>query len=229
MKKQLLREAREDFLQTQNAEEARKRFEPKYKQKKIATIEQRLIQKVCDLNPCLANFSNKVDNEYLRKFATSFPKIEKQNLVFIGSTGSGKTWAAATLANALIGKGHVVLYLTTDMLMRRFKNLAFEKNMLAIDDLLECDLLIIDDLGTEPSINNVSEENLYTVINERLLYKRPIIFSSNLSTNELTERYDQRLVSRILSNLTSKIIDFGKTDKRFENKKTSPAKKPSGK
>ena len=191
------------------ASEARNAFFDKlYTPKQSQYVEARLQKKVRELNPVLCSFPNTVDHPTLAKFAKNFPKVEKQNLVLMGGTGTGKTYASLVTANALVDRGFVVMYTTTVNLIQQFRDLS---------DFLECDLLVIDDLGTEPVIKNISEETLYTVINERLLNGRPVVFSTNLNPQELVGRYDQRLVSRVLSNLTTKIIDFGKEDKRFKS------------
>ena len=84
-----------------------------------------------------------------------------------------------------------------------------------IDALLECDLLIIDDLGTEPIIKNITQENIYNILNERLLHGRAFIITTNLSPAGLIQKYDQRIASRILSKDTSVLIEFKGKDLRL--------------
>jgi DNA replication protein DnaC len=68
-----------------------------------------------------------------------------------------------------------------------------------INDYLDCDVLIIDDLGTEPTIKNVTQEHIYNILNERLVNKRAFIITTNLDPNAIMERYDQRIARRILA------------------------------
>ena len=92
-----------------------------------------------------------------------------------------------------------------------------------IQNFIDCGLLIIDDLGTEPAIKNITQEHIYNIINERLLYARPFIITTNLSPAALADRYDQRLASRILSKDASTVISFSGSDLRIK----SPAPNPS--
>jgi DNA replication protein DnaC len=77
-----------------------------------------------------------------------------------------------------------------------------------INDFLDCDVLIIDDLGTEPIIKNVTLEHIYNVINERMVNKRAFIITTNLDPAALFERYDQRIAGRITAKENSTLIEF---------------------
>jgi DNA replication protein DnaC len=84
-----------------------------------------------------------------------------------------------------------------------------------ISVFLDCDVLIIDDLGSEPLIKNVTQEHIYNIINERLVTGRAFIITTNLDPAALIERYDQRIASRILAKENSMLIEFKNTDLRF--------------
>jgi DNA replication protein DnaC len=88
--------------------------------------------------------------------------------------------------------------------------------LFGIDVFLDCDVLVIDDLGTEPTIKNVTQEHIYNIINERLLNKRAFIITTNLKPSELTARYDERIANRILSKNTSYFIEFKGHDLRVK-------------
>jgi DNA replication protein DnaC len=151
--------------------------------------------------------------ETLEKYIAAFPT--PKNLIFIGGTGTGKTYASRVVGGKLLDMGFSVLYITAFSLVQRFKDYIFNFESSALDHLLTCDLLIIDDLGTEPKIKNISDENLLNVINERQAQEKPFIITTNLSPSDILARYDQRLASRILSKETSVIINMKGPDLRL--------------
>jgi len=151
--------------------------------------------------------------DMLKKYITAFPT--NKNLVFVGAAGTGKTYAARVVGGKLLARGFSVMYITAFGLIQRFKDYIFDHEKSALDHLLSCDLLIIDDLGTEPKIKNISEEYLLNVINERMSNEKPFIITTNLSPDDILARYDQRLTSRILSKQTSVVIEMKGKDLRL--------------
>ena len=126
------------------------------------------------------------------------------NLFFYGSTGVGKTFLSNCVAKALMDSGHSVLYFTSFQLFNILEESKFRQNADAKqqeEDLFTCDLLIIDDLGTELT-NSFSVSQLFLCLNERLLRKKSTIISSNLDLNKLFDTYSERNFSRIISNYT---------------------------
>ena len=152
----------------------------------------------------------------LEKYIAKFPNTLKDNIVLIGGVGTGKTVASQILGNALVQKGIWVLYMTSFALVNRFKAFIFERDQNAFQELVDCEFLIIDDLGTEPIIPNITEESLFALINERLVNKRPFLVTTNLSEDGLLERYDSRIGGRLLSKETSAVIHFPTTDFRIK-------------
>lgn len=127
-----------------------------------------------------------------------------ENLFFYGSTGVGKTFLSNCVAKALMDSGHSVLYFTSFQLFNILEESKFRQNADAKqqeEDLFTCDLLIIDDLGTELT-NSFSVSQLFLCLNERLLRKKSTIISSNLDLNKLFDTYSERNFSRIISNYT---------------------------
>lgn len=149
----------------------------------------------------------------LDKYVAAFPT--PKNLVFIGAAGTGKTHAAQVLGSKLLDRGFSVLYITAFALIQRFKDYIFNFETDALDHIFSCDLLVIDDLGTEPKIRNISEEYLLNVINERMVHDKPFAVTTNLSPDDILERYDQRLTSRILAKQSSVVIQMKSKDLRF--------------
>ena len=138
-----------------------------------------------------------------RTFIESFEK-EFSNLFFYGDTGVGKTFLSNCIAKELLDRGHSVIYFTAFELFHIFEKTVFERDAEVAEpyqNIFDCDLLIIDDLGTEMS-NSFTTSQLFLCLNERILRKKSTIISTNLSLNQLAEIYSERTFSRISSNYT---------------------------
>lgn len=141
--------------------------------------------------------------------ATNFVKnfdSDFKNLLIYGTVGSGKSLISACIAKELLDTGHSVLYFSASSLMDLFSRYSFDYSTKqdlysAYADLFECDLLIIDDLGTE-MINNFTITALFTCLNERFLNKKSTIISTNLSPKAIDETYTERIYSRLVGNYT---------------------------
>ena len=139
---------------------------------------------------------------WCRKYVEDFEE-KGGNLIFTGSTGVGKTFLTNCIAKALIDRYQSVIYLSSHDLFDIFSKNKFhyetEEEMRDMYQyILDCDLLIIDDLGTELNNTFVSSQ-LFYCINERLLRKRSTIISTNLSLDMLRDTYSDRISSRIIS------------------------------
>ena len=154
------------------------------------------------------------------KFINNFDDKGQKNLLFSGNTGLGKTFLSSCIANEILKKGKNVLYQTAPVMFDSIIDYRFgkTKNSNIIDSILNVDLLIIDDLGTE-SMNNVKFAELFNIINTRLLNQKNItktIISTNLSLNNLYKNYDERIISRIIGNYD--ICYFFGEDIRFKKR-----------
>lgn len=153
-------------------------------------------------------------------FIEQFDDQEEKNLLFTGKTGLGKTYLSSCIANELLKQGKTVLYQTASVMLDTIINYRFGKSNHSkdiYDSLLNVDLLIIDDLGTE-GINNMKLVELFNLLNTRLLNSNKItktIISTNLSLQSLFNTYDERIVSRIVGNYN--ICYFFGEDIRFIN------------
>mgnify|MGYP002537227868 FL=1 len=139
------------------------------------------------------------------EFVNNFDNPDTKNLLFTGNTGLGKTFMSNCIANELIKKGKNVLYQTAPVLletvidnkMNKYKN---SKQDNFYKNVLEADLLIIDDLGTE-CLNSMKLSELFTIINTRILNLNnkitKTIISTNLNINEIFNNYEERIGSRI--------------------------------
>ena len=163
----------------------------------------------------------KLIKEICINFIENFDDIEEKNLLFTGKTGLGKTFLSSCIANEVLKKGKTVLYHTASVMLDTIINYRFGKSNVSkeiYDYLLDVDLLIIDDLGTE-GVNNLKLVELFNIINGRLLNSsKPTktIISSNLSLQNIFDTYDERIVSRIVGNYN--ICYFFGEDIRFKNK-----------
>ena len=139
--------------------------------------------------------------ELCQRFIHRFGQ-EKGNILFTGSTGVGKTFLTNCIARELMDQYYSVIYLSSNDLFDVFSKSKFgswDDDMQDMYDyVLECDLLIIDDLGTELN-NSFTSSQLFYCINERLLRKKGTIISTNLSFNVLRDSYTDRVASRIIS------------------------------
>lgn len=133
-----------------------------------------------------------------RNYAETFSPSSSPNLLMQGATGLGKTHLSLAIANEALQKGYGVVYSSVNNLITRLENEHFGRNETGDSgSLLEsCDLLILDDLGTEFR-SSFSVATIYNIINTRLLLRKPTIISTNLSMRELQDRYSDRFASRI--------------------------------
>lgn len=154
-------------------------------------------------------------------FINNFDDLNEKNLLFTGNTGLGKTFLSSCIANEILKKQKTVLYQTAPIMLDSIIDYRFGKNSTNIyNNILDVDLLIIDDLGTE-CINNMKFTELFNIINTRLLNQNnkatKTIISTNLSIQNLFNSYDERIVSRLIGNYN--ICRFYGEDLRFKLRK----------
>lgn len=152
-------------------------------------------------------------------------ETEHGNILFIGSVGTGKSFLSNCIANELIKKGYSVIYFSSASLFESISEYRFSKDKYTKEnptkDIYTCDLLVIDDLGSELTNSFVSSE-LFTIINERHLRNKSTVISTNLTFKEIKDRYEPRVFSRI--HLYYEICGLKGNDirnyiKRIENRK----------
>ena len=151
---------------------------------------------------------------YCKKYADEF-SLESPSIIMQGATGLGKTHLSLAIAKSAIDLGHDVIYGSSYNLLNKIERERFgrDEDNDSYNNLLECDLLILDDLGTEYTSAYISA-TIYSIINTRLLSSKPTIISTNLSMEEMLERYSDRIVSRILGSY-ERLVFVGK-DIRLE-------------
>ncbi len=152
------------------------------------------------------------------KFANNFTETGSGNLALIGGTGLGKTHISSAIARRVIERGYDVSYVSAQGLISDFEKDRFGNSSTSggggeVSRYFECDLLIIDDLGTEMT-NQFVVSCLYNVINTRLNLRKSTIINTNLSPRELEARYTERIASRIIGEY--KYLRFVGTDVRAQ-------------
>lgn len=141
--------------------------------------------------------------EYCRHYAADFSKNSK-SLFMYGETGLGKTHLSLSIAQWAVRRGYGVVYGSAQNLLSSLEQQRFGRSSegLTEQELLDCDLLILDDLGAEFT-TQFTISIIYNLINTRLLTGKPVIISTNLSPKELEDKYAQRITSRIIGNYVS--------------------------
>ena len=161
--------------------------------------------------------------EKVKSFIENFDNPEEKNLIFTGNTGVGKTFLTNCIANEILKLGKTVLYQTAPVMFDEINDAKFGRENARFDlyeNILNVDLLIIDDLGTE-KITDSKITELFTIINTRLLNQNhkitKTIISTNLNVDELFKTYTTRIGSRLAGNY--RFLRFFGDDLRFKKSK----------
>ena len=154
-----------------------------------------------------------------KDYVKNFGKEDKgENLLFIGKTGLGKTHISTAIAKGVIDKGYDVVYDTISNIINTYELQTFSHSTEATaitDRYNDCDLLIIDDLGTEFK-NSFTQSVLYNLLNTRIISGKAMIISTNLDDSDLFKKqYDDRINSRLIGNFRS--FKFAGEDIRIKN------------
>ncbi|MBE6787315.1 MAG: hypothetical protein E7537_03100 [Ruminococcaceae bacterium] len=160
------------------------------------------------------NFDLKYYKDDAKKRMTSILKLCKEyvldfnpntssNLLFLGEPGLGKTHLTLAIVSAVIEKGYMPVYGPAENLFNTIQKEKFEgENKGAFENMQNCDLLVIDDLGTE-MVTSFTKSALYNLINTRMLTKKPTIINTNLSLKEIESIYSPRIASRLIGNFNA--------------------------
>ncbi|MDE7270080.1 MAG: ATP-binding protein [Acetatifactor sp.] len=143
----------------------------------------------------------KICKDFVRDFGQDY-----RNLFFYGTVGTGKSFLSGCVAGELLKQGYSVIYFSSAALFDTLARYTFDTKMKETlynfyEDLYNCELVIIDDLGTEVT-NSFVASQLFSCLNERHLRQRATVISTNLGLEELRDRYSDRIFSRITSNYT---------------------------
>lgn len=132
------------------------------------------------------------------EYVIGFDSKKSKNLLFMGSSGLGKTHLTLAIVSGLIEKGFVPVYGSAENLFAKIEKEKFAgENQGAYESMTSCDLLVIDDLGAEMA-TSFTKSALYNLVNTRLLSGKPTIINTNLSMKEIETRYTARISSRLI-------------------------------
>lgn len=135
-----------------------------------------------------------------RRYAATFAP-SSGSLLFVGGTGLGKTFLSACIARTVADRGYSVVYETASHLFGKLEKARFspsEESRREAEKFTDCDLLILDDLGTEMPGQFVTAA-LYNLLNDRILDNKPMVVSTNLNVDEMARRYSAQIASRLHS------------------------------
>lgn len=157
-----------------------------------------------------------------QKWSNDYPYVDTKCIVLSGKSGLGKTFMMHCMAKQLIDKGVNVLLMSAYRYLDTARKAYFGGPSDELDSLMACDVLMLDDLGSEPLMENITIVQLFNLINERQSAGRATLISTNLSAKELRERYTERITSRLLDKQQSLFIPFMGDDVRL-NKQRRPS------
>ena len=142
---------------------------------------------------------------FCERYVASLPRPEKPNLLILGQSGLGKSFFGNAIAYAAIEKGVRTVKATAYQCIQDIMN-GLETREDAISPFLSAELLILDDLGTEPMVPNITVETIFRIINERAAALLPTVLISNLDRDGLFERYGERVASRMIDGALTSIV-----------------------
>lgn len=192
----------------------------------------RLLEKECGISAtgyCLDDFdatrlpatrqSELLGSVYalMRSYVGKFPAIGKNIVLLTGATGTGKTMLAEAMARQMIRRGYAALFLSAtelNKLMVKAHTSRYPECDSVLDDVLSADMLVIDDLGTEPRYRNVTCEYLLTILEERTRRKLSTVITTNISVERILNTYNERIFSRLGDRRTALVLDFEGEDLR---------------
>lgn len=157
----------------------------------------------------IENILKYIKEDYLPSFNKS-----NTNLLFYGNPGSGKSFMSYCIAKELLDMGYLVIYKTSDELITNLRDIKFNNNNIGNlnEMILNCDLLIIDDLGSEQR-NEFTITELFNLLNKKLLKSKKMIVSTNLTLPDITQVYSERIYSRLIGEF--KLFKFFSDDIRI--------------
>ncbi|MBR4067290.1 MAG: ATP-binding protein [Clostridia bacterium] len=155
-------------------------------------------------------------------YADSFPDTATPNLLLSGKSGLGKTYLLHAIAHRLVERDIMPVYTSAYHLLEVARQAYFENNSEKLSEMMNAPILLIDDLGTEPMLQNITIEQLFNLINERQLRRRHTVISTNLTMAEFKDRYTERIASRLLDESSWRRLVFTGSDVRKKLKRSNP-------
>lgn len=196
-------------------------------------IHSKILKQTGGEKTCLSSFkafneniaTNEEHKNILLKIKIKFEQIAKNYntehpnfIVLCGKTGVGKTFLTECLASEIIDKGNIVSFISAFGMNNMFASYhtTFDDSKATfLNTLLDPDVLIIDDLGTEPILRNITKEYLYLILSERSRLNRMTVITTNLEPIELMNRYNERIFSRLFNKKESSLYQIKGNDLRI--------------
>lgn len=142
------------------------------------------------------------NHKLFKKYCDKYPSVKYKNALIMGGTGVGKSYLMYAVANELMKNGFSVLYVSAiklNSLMLSYHTSFVSERDVYLADVIDCDLLIIDDLGSEQKIKNVTDEYLLKILDEREKADKPVFVTTNLNEEQLKNSYNERVFSRLFN------------------------------
>lgn len=150
-------------------------------------------------------------------YADSYPNVPVKDMLLMGQSGLGKTYLMHAMAKRLIQRGQNVLIISAYKFLETARKAYMSGNNDDLDALMDADVLMVDDMGAEPLMENITIVQWFNLINERQLRGKGTIISTNLMEDELRRRYTERIASRLMNNTQCRLIQFAGEDVRRRN------------
>jgi len=148
------------------------------------------------------------------QYAESYPAVLVKDMLLMGQSGLGKTFLMHAMAKKLIQRGQNVLLISAYKFLDVARKAYMSGNVEELDTLMDADVLMIDDMGVEPLMENITIPQWFNLINERQLRGKGTILSTNLMEDELKRRYTERIASRLMNNTQCRLVQFAGEDVR---------------
>lgn len=168
-----------------------------------------------------ASIISEIKNLYnvMEKYTNNLVATTKKVVTLFGKPGVGKTYLTECMVENAIAHSNYTIYvsafsLNEDMLKYHLANI-YEKRTI-LNKYINCDFLVIDDLGTEPKLNNVTEEYLYLILSERLAKNKNTAITTNLTLEQIRDVYGDRVFSRIANQHSCVLIKMNGEDLRIK-------------
>ena len=147
-------------------------------------------------------------------YAEKFPAVPVKDMLLMGQSGLGKTFLMHAMAKALIRRGMNVLLISAYKFLEIARKAYLSGNPEEMSPLMDAEVLLIDDMGVEPLMENITIPQWFNLINERQLGGRGTVISTNLMEDELKRRYTERIASRLMNNAQCRLIQLAGEDIR---------------
>ena len=142
----------------------------------------------------------RVFQQKCRTWAQQYPNVPARDILLMGQSGLGKTYLMHAMAKVLLQRGFSVMLISAYRFLDTARKAYFSGSTADMDTLLDADVLMIDDMGSEPLMENITIVQWFNLINERQQRGRATVISTNLMEDELRRRYTERIASRLLNN-----------------------------